>query len=163
MRLVVTMLDAHLLVSAAQVYAQQQHPQGACEKCRIQPLPQTCWIIICNLTPCPVDSSAHSSLRNTALKAPQPPPQPGHGVGSDTSWSLFSECGPPQALGGRKAEAVTGWRSVVPQLQVPLSFQTTWCTATSDQQPAEMTALTDQLTIQSGENQGRHHFPPTDP
>lgn len=28
MRLVVTMLDAHLLVSAAQVYAQQQHPQG---------------------------------------------------------------------------------------------------------------------------------------
>lgn len=42
MRLVVTTLDAHLLVSATQVCAQQQHPQGAGEKCRTQPLPQTC-------------------------------------------------------------------------------------------------------------------------
>ena len=42
MRLVVALLDAHLLVSATQVCALQQHHQGACEKCRTQPLPQTC-------------------------------------------------------------------------------------------------------------------------
>lgn len=166
MRLVVTMLDAHLLVSATQVCALQQHHQGACEKCRTQPLPQTCWIIICNLIPRPVDSSAHSSLRNTALKALK-----GSSPASSTTgaWcGIWHTVEPvlrvwmPQALGSRKAEAVTGWWSsgapaagtlVLPDLLVHSHFWPTACRNDSSHWPA---------TLQSGENQERRQLPPAD-